>query len=121
MPVVNLNWKISDLTPKTIISFTKELKKEFSRLKIGELKIDASIASENYSEILSKLSDVNHQMGGAVFGNDSKLSILDKNLRVHEIENLYVASCASFPSFSHSNPTLTLLALVDKMQINFNY
>lgn len=38
-------------------------------------------------------------------------SVVDKNLRVHGIENLYVCSNAVFPSLGAINPTLTLTAL----------
>jgi choline dehydrogenase-like flavoprotein len=37
--------------------------------------------------------------------------VVDHELKVHGLENLYVASCAVFPSGSSSNPTFTLMAL----------
>ncbi len=119
MPVVNLNWKLSNLTAETIIEFSNVLQNEFRNLGLGEIELDPAIVNEDLVLIENKLSDVNHQMGGAVFGVDAENSILNQNLRVHEIDNLYVASCACFPSFSHSNPTLTLLALADRMVIDF--
>jgi hypothetical protein len=119
MPIVNLNWKLSNLTSQTIIEFSKVLQNEFRKLGIGEIELVPEIVSEDFNLIENKLSDVNHQMGGAVFGLDPENSILNQNLRVHEIDNLYVISCACFPSFSHSNPTLTLLALADRIVIDF--
>jgi len=38
-------------------------------------------------------------------------SVVDKNLRIHGVENLYVCSNAVFPSLGAINPTLTLTAL----------
>lgn len=120
MPVVNLTWKLSNLTSQTIVEFSKILQNEFRSLGLGEIELYSAIVNEDFILIENKLSDVNHQMGGAVFGTDPDNSILNPNLRVHEVDNLYVASCACFPSFSHSNPTLTLLALADRMEIDFN-
>jgi choline dehydrogenase-like flavoprotein len=40
---------------------------------------------------------------------------VDKNLKINGITNLFVCSSAIFPTSSHSNPTLTTLALVGKM------
>jgi choline dehydrogenase-like flavoprotein len=49
-------------------------------------------------------------MGGATIGK-----VVDKNLKINGINNLFVCSSAIFPTSSHSNPTLTTLALVSKM------
>jgi choline dehydrogenase-like flavoprotein len=37
--------------------------------------------------------------------------VVNRDCRVHGLDNLYVGSSAVFPTSSHSNPTLTLLAL----------
>ncbi|MGM9480240.1 GMC oxidoreductase [Roseateles sp. NT4] len=44
-------------------------------------------------------------------GQSDADSVIDANLRVHGVENLYVCSNASFPSIGAINPTLTLTAL----------
>lgn len=51
-------------------------------------------------------------MGTLKMGTDKKTSVVDPNLRAHEVPNLYVASAATFPSsLGPTNPTLTLAAL----------
>lgn len=55
--------------------------------------------------------DTNHAMGGLRMGDDPSSSVVDRNLTVHGLQNLYVASCAVFPSGSSSNPTFTMMAL----------
>jgi choline dehydrogenase-like flavoprotein len=120
MPIINLSWKLSALTSKTVVEFSRVLHEEFKQLGLGEIILDNAIESGDLVSIENKLTDVNHQMGGAVFGSDPENSILNPNLRVHEIDNLYVATAACFPSFSHSNPTLTMLALADRMEIDFS-
>ena len=42
---------------------------------------------------------------------DLRRSVVDRDLKVHELDNLHVASCAVFPSGSSSNPTITIMAL----------
>jgi choline dehydrogenase-like flavoprotein len=48
--------------------------------------------------------------------------VVDAQLRVHGIPNLYVASCSVFPTGGSSNPTLTLmqltLRLADQLRIS---
>jgi choline dehydrogenase-like flavoprotein len=50
-------------------------------------------------------------MGGLRMGTDVRRSVVDRDLEVHGLENLHVASCAIFPSGSSSNPTFTMMAL----------
>jgi len=37
--------------------------------------------------------------------------VVDLDCRVHGIDNLFVASSATFPTSSQANPTLTIVAL----------
>jgi choline dehydrogenase-like flavoprotein len=55
--------------------------------------------------------DLFHPMGGARMGISPQNSVVDSNLRVHGIGNLFVASCAVYPTGGSSNPTFSLMAL----------
>jgi choline dehydrogenase-like flavoprotein len=50
-------------------------------------------------------------MGGASMGTDSSTSVVDPNLRVHGLRNLFIASAAIFPDGSPQLPTLPLMTL----------
>jgi choline dehydrogenase-like flavoprotein len=65
------------------------------------------------AEILSVAAEPqpNHELGGARMGNDPKSSVVDRNCRTHDVENLYVVDGSVFPSASEKNPTLTMMAL----------
>ena len=52
----------------------------------------------------------NHILGGARFGNDRASSVLDKNCRVWDIDNLYVTDGCFMPTSGGGNPTLTIQA-----------
>jgi len=52
----------------------------------------------------------NHILGGARFGNDRSDSVLDKNCRVWDFDNLYVTDGAFMPSSGGANPTNTIEA-----------
>jgi choline dehydrogenase-like flavoprotein len=57
------------------------------------------------------MADSYHPMGGLRMGTDPAVSVVSPGLKVHGLENLYVASCAVYPSGGSSNPTFTLIAL----------
>jgi choline dehydrogenase-like flavoprotein len=56
------------------------------------------------------LAGVAHQAGTARFGDDAKTSVLDRNCKAHELDNLYVVDTSFFPSIGAVNPALTAMA-----------
>jgi choline dehydrogenase-like flavoprotein len=42
---------------------------------------------------------------------DPRQGVVDRNCRVHGVDNLYVAGSSVFPTSGSANPTLTLVAL----------
>ena len=51
-----------------------------------------------------------HQAGTVRFGADPANSVLDRDCRAHEVDNLYVTDGGFFPSIGAVNPTLTIIA-----------
>ena len=54
---------------------------------------------------------VGHHMGTTRMGEDKNISVVNSNLKVHEIDNLYCAGSSVFPTCGYINPTLTIVAL----------
>ena len=52
--------------------------------------------------------------------DSSKTGGVDKNLKIFDVDNLYVLSNASFSSLGAVNPTLTLTALSLKLSDHLN-
>ena len=50
-------------------------------------------------------------MGTTRMSNDPLRGVVDRNCKVHDVENLYVAGSSVFPTSGSANPTLTLVAL----------
>ena len=50
-------------------------------------------------------------MGTARMHDDPKQGVVDANLQVHGLANLFVAGSAVFPTYGAANPTVNLLAL----------
>ena len=40
-----------------------------------------------------------------------EFGVVDKNLKVHGVDNLYIAGSSSFGSPGHANPTFTIVQL----------
>jgi choline dehydrogenase-like flavoprotein len=50
-------------------------------------------------------------MGTTRMHVDPRKGVVDANLRVHGVSNLFVAGSAVYPTYGAANPTLNLLAL----------
>ena len=68
------------------------------RLKQGEAKV------------LSRRLDAQHWMGSTRMADSPAEGCVDRNLRYHDLENLYVLSGSVYPSASTAHPTLTISA-----------
>ena len=51
-----------------------------------------------------------HVCGTCRFGDDPKASVLNRENRAHDVENLYVVDASFFPSSGGTNPSLTIAA-----------
>ncbi len=51
-----------------------------------------------------------HQHGTTRMGDDPETSVLDRNCRAHEVDNLFVVDGSPFPTATGANPTLTIMA-----------
>jgi len=59
----------------------------------------------------SSVSIAAHQMGTHRMGRDPKTSVVDPDLRAHDVPNLYLVGSGCFVTASSSPPTLTIAAL----------
>ncbi len=56
-----------------------------------------------------------HHMGTTRMSADPSEGVVDANLKVHDTDNLYIASCSVFPCGGFANPTLTIVALAHRL------
>src|SRR4051794_15152121 len=56
------------------------------------------------------VAGVAHQAGTCRFGADPATSVLDRDCRAHDVDNLYVVDTSFFPSIGAVNPALTAMA-----------
>jgi len=57
-----------------------------------------------------ELAGCAHQAGTCRFGDDPASSVLDRDCKAHELDNLYVVDTSFFPSIGAVNPSLTAIA-----------
>jgi choline dehydrogenase-like flavoprotein len=111
MPRAVIDWKIDEAELRTIDVFARRvdagLRAEgLGRLELSDLPLDGDPAA-----LAERLDGGCHHMGATRMADDPADGVVDRDLRVHGMENLYLASSSVFPTGGWGNPTLTLLAL----------
>lgn len=114
IPKAQINWHITSTTWETVVSTAECLKKEIERLGLGSVNLYDNIKNE-IPDWRDYLSDVCHHMGGTKMSAIEDEGVVNTNLQVWGIPNFYICSCSVFPTSSHSNPTLTMLAFAIRL------
>ncbi|MBY0278514.1 GMC family oxidoreductase [Candidatus Binatia bacterium] len=77
---------------------------------LARVEGDGFSPAHHYRAQRMPLPVCSHQCGTMRFGDDPGASVLDRDCRMHEVANVYVADASFFPSSGAVNPTLTILA-----------
>lgn len=109
-----IHWSITPKTWHSVVRLSHTVSQEMHRLALGKVKLYDHIV-ENVANWESYLTDVNHHMGGTRMSATPAEGVVNTDLQVWGYDNLYVCSSSVFPTSSHSNPTLTLLALAQRL------
>ena len=109
--IINNLSEILDINNSVIIigsgpaGISTAIKLEKNRIKT--LIVEAGdIETEEYD-----VTTGNHQLGGTRMGYNKNDSVVDKNLKVHSIENLYINGSSVFRTGGHCHPTYTIVKL----------
>jgi len=70
-----------------------------------------SVSFASWDYLKSQLVVNGHHIGTTRMSADPKDGVVDKNLKVHTLDNLYVAGSSVYASAGISNPTFTIIAL----------
>jgi choline dehydrogenase-like flavoprotein len=80
--------------------------------KAGAARLEYHVSEDQrLSSVLDQAADGFHQIGTTRMGISPDNSVVDRNCRVHGIENLFIASTSVFPTSGQANPTFLGVAL----------
>ena len=108
MPRLKVDWRICDIDLASLARSYEVLDRELRRTGAGRLDYDVGTLIER----TRKHGVVGgHHIGTTRMSTDPRQGVVDRDCRVHGLDNLYVASASVFPTSGQANPTLTILAL----------
>lgn len=104
LPLASINWKFDEENWINVDKFMNFFGNELKKLDIGEL-IYHRPRDKDFTGIHS------HFIGGTRCGVNELTSVVDNDLKVHKIGNLFISGPSVFPSFGYTNPFYTIAAL----------
>jgi choline dehydrogenase-like flavoprotein len=105
MPLVALDWRITD--------------QDRSSMQRSQVLLANGLASAGHRvesllegrKLPPALSGGMHHMGTTRMDDSPRGGVVDRHCQVHDIDNLFIAGSAVFPTVGYANPTLTILAM----------
>ena len=110
MPKTALDWRLSDLEKHSITTYTDLFRNEWERLELGEAEWEDAIHGPG-DDWIAECTDTYHHAGGTRMSSEASGGVVDSDMKVHGIDNLYIGSTSVFPSNGCGNSTLTMMAL----------
>lgn len=110
MPRIRLSWQLSPLDKWSIRRSQELLGSRLASAGIGTIEPEEWVRSDD-DRWGGTLHGGHHHLGTARMSDDPATGVVDRDGRVHGIDNLFVSDSAVFPTSGYANPMLTIVAL----------
>jgi len=115
MPRIQLDWRLTHDDRLSLLRTMHKLGVELGARGLGRLRLDISGYTNDDpqpgDDLDFAVNTGSHHIGTARMSADPRHGVVDPNLKVHSVANLYVAGSAVFPTCGANPPTLTIVAL----------
>ena len=111
MPRLDLHWIVSEDDQRAYSRALEILGAEFALSGMGRLWAPVDEARR----LKHAIRPGGHHMGTTRISDDPREGVVDANGRAHDVENLYLAGSSVFPTTGVANPTLTIVALSNRL------
>ena len=107
---IHVNWQLTAFDKTSIIESTHRIAEELGRLNLGRVELEDWVLKKD-NNWPQPLWTGCHHMGTTRMSDSPKTGVVDRNCRIHGMDNLYIAGSSIFPTASYVPPTLTIIAL----------
>jgi choline dehydrogenase-like flavoprotein len=107
-PRARLEWQLTELDRHSIEVAADELTRAFGATGVAKVHVPGGLHTRAWP---SNIPISWHHCGTTRMSDDPKRGVVNADLRVHGIDNLYISGSSVFPTNGNGNPTLTIVAL----------
>jgi len=111
LPRANLHWELNELDRRTFERGQEFIVQELSARGLGRVAVE-----EMTKELIeARVAGHWHHIGTTRMSAAPKDGVVDRDCRVHGVDNLYIAGSSVFPTAGYSGPTMMLMALAMRL------
>ena len=105
IPLAKIEYKSSLRSKKNAKSELEKLANLFKQKDLGRVALADEIYNLKEFENLGNY----HHMGGTRIGSSNEDSVINKDFKVHDLNNLYILGSSNFRFGTYKNPTFTII------------
>lgn len=109
-PLPHVDWRAGSQVRESVLAVQRRLADHVEASGIGHYVPRAGSFDE-----LGVPSSMAHHLGTTRMSEGPEDGVVDPNGRVHSVPNLYIAGSSVFPTSGYMNPTLTIVALAERL------
>lgn len=115
---IELDWRINELDRHTIKTAALAFGRLLAERRVGRLQLDPWLLED---EITFPGIDSGAEVGGhhhmctTRMSDDPRQGVVDRDCKVHAVDNLYLGGCSTFATGGHANPTYTIAQLAFRL------
>ena len=113
---LSIDWQVSKRNRELMWRSLEVFARDMGITSIGRLRLLKERASRLFGD---QMGFGHHHMGTTRMSDTPENGVVDKNCKVFDVGNLYVAGSSVFPTGSHVPPTLTISALSVRLADHF--
>ncbi len=108
VPKLRIDWRVCPEDLASIAASYRQMRVSLASTRVAAVTYDDDALDESVKQVVAVGG---HHIGTARMSSDPKRGVVDPQCRTHDVENLYMAGSAVFPTSGSANPTLTIVAL----------
>ena len=106
-----VDWRLSDVDRTGWVAVLAKLGAAINQSGSGQLLRSAELPTD----VFTRRRPACHHMGTTRMSTEATGGVVDRNCRVHDVGNLFVAGGSVFPTSGHANPVLTSVTLAIRL------
>lgn len=112
IPLSRIDWKIGQIEGRSVRALARLFCNESKKVGLPAPRLEDWVLDDSAP---MPLPDVAHPMGTTRMSEHPAQGVVDRNCRVHGMNNLFIAGTSVFTTSGHANPTQTALALAIRL------
>ena len=110
MPRAEVNIAFKEIDTESLVTAHNLFAQKYRESGVGEIIYSEAGFRQYLQYKLTHFNSYAHHMGTTRMSDDPETGVIDRNAKVFDIDNLFIAGSSTFTTGSHANPTITVVA-----------